>query len=438
MDDKWANIDIVFRNGLKDFEVLPPQEVWDKINPLLKRKRKQLVLMRAAALIAAILLMSFLAYRWSREVSTRIDGAVTALSVEASSPLISNGQQNITGDKGNIIANSIQGRSTKDILAKARDAEVEKTFTPGIAYLLETNTLSIRGVESHNSSFLLNMNSSKKNSFEIKSVDQQFVPESSPINSTKRWSVSAMGSPTYYSQFESGNDAIAKQLIASEQPVVSYSGGVAFSYKINKRFSIQSGLFYSSLGKKVDGINAFSGFQNYDYTKGDHNFEVLTASGTVYTSNADVFLIERGPGERILTNYTIDVFDPTKANLQYINNTLHQNFNYLELPVVLRYKFIDKTIDLNLIGGISYNLLVKNSVYTMIDGNKYPIGKTEGLNLITLSSSLGLGMEYSFSNSLSLNLEPMFRYYINPFNEVTGSKNHPYSFGLFSGISFKF
>ena len=228
------------------------------------------------------------------------------------------------------------------------------------------------------------------------------------------------------------------RLMASEQPLISYSGGVALSYKINKRFSIQSGLYYSSLGQEIDGINSFGGFQKYDYTKGDHNFEVLTTNGTVYTNNADVFLISTSPGERILTNYTNDVFDPEKANLQYINNTLIQNFSFLELPVVLRYKIVDKTIDFNLIGGISYNMMVNNSVYTMIDGGKYPIGKTEGLNLINLSSSLGMGMEYNFSEKLSLNLEPTFRYYLNPFNEPAGSKIHPYSFGIFSGISYRF
>ena len=69
------------------------------------------------------------------------------------------------------------------------------------------------------------------------------------------------------------------------------------------------------------------------------------------------FLNASGPGERIKTVFTNDVFDPEKASLQYMDNNLIQNFSYLELPVVLRYKFIDKAMDFNLIGGISYNLL---------------------------------------------------------------------------------
>jgi hypothetical protein len=74
----------------------------------------------------------------------------------------------------------------------------------------------------------------------------------------------------------------------------------------------------------------------------------------------------------------------------------------------------------------------------MIDGNKYPIGETKGLNPISLSSTLGMGMEYNFSKNLSLNFEPTFRYYLNPFNDIVGSKIHPYSFGIFSGVSYKF
>jgi hypothetical protein len=93
---------------------------------------------------------------------------------------------------------------------------------------------------------------------------------------------------------------------------------------------------------------------------------------------------------------------------------------------------------MNFIGGVSYNFLLNNSVYTVIDGGRYPIGKTEGLSLMTFSSSIGMGMEYSFAKNVSFSLEPTFRYYLSPLNEVTGIKIHPYSFGIFSGVSYKF
>jgi hypothetical protein len=133
-----------------------------------------------------------------------------------------------------------------------------------------------------------------------------------------------------------------------------------------------------------------------------------------------------------------ETFDPEKANLQYLNNSLKQNYSYLELPVFLRYKVIDKALDVNVIGGLSYNFLVNNSVYTMNEGNRYSIGKTDGLSIMTFSSSFGMGMEYAFTKNISLNLEPTFRYYLNPFKNIDGADIHPYSFGVFSGISFRF
>jgi hypothetical protein len=223
----------------------------------------------------------------------------------------------------------------------------------------------------------------------------------------------------------------------SEDPVVSYTGGVGLSYKISKRFSIQSGLYYSSMGQTLDGINTFGGFKRYDNSKGDNNFEILTSSGTISASNPDVF-VNAEASDRVITKFTNDVFDPKKASLQYINSSLTQSLSYLELPVILRYKIIDKTIGINVIGGMSYNLLVNNSVYTEVDGSKYVIGDTRGLNPLSLSSSLGMGMEYSFSKKLSLNLEPTFRYYLNPFSVSSGTYIHPYSFWIFSGVSYKF
>jgi hypothetical protein len=223
-----------------------------------------------------------------------------------------------------------------------------------------------------------------------------------------------------------------------EHPQISYTGGVALAYKVNRRFSVQSGIYYSSIAQKIAGISAFSGFEKYDYTKGVRNFGIQTANGTIYTSNGDVFLMDDLEQDRIQTKYTNDVFDPLKAELEYVNSSLFQNFSYLELPVFIKYKVLDRTVDLNVIGGFSSNVLVNNSVYTPVNGGKYQIGNTDDLNNITFSSSLGMGMEYSVSGNLSLNLEPTFRYYLNPFSHLPGMKVHPYSFGIFSGLTYRF
>jgi hypothetical protein len=443
MDDRKANIDLAFRNGLKDYEMLPPPDVWNCIESRIMRKERPAYFMRAAAFLAIAMTMSVLAYRWIGKTATIPAGAVLALNEESSSQFssvtISEPFTQIREQSGSA-RNSL--KSTAESAPVISQIPVADNGVSNIAKMPYTNlwsplkTTSLDIVQ-HQSA----IDGQQMNILTVDNLNQEYqdyLAESITADQSGRWSIAALATPVYYGKINSGPDELSKQIMASEQSVVSYTGGVALSYNVNKRFSIQSGLFYSSFGQEIDGINSFAGFQKYDNTKGDHNFEVLTTNGTVYTNNADVFLFDNVNSNRIVTNYNNDIFDPQKASLDYINNTMRQDFSYLELPVFLRYKLIDRVVDFNLIGGVSYNLLLDNSVYTVIDGSKYMIGTTEGLNMFSISSSLGMGMEYKFSEKLSLNLEPTFRYYLNTFNNVAGSNFHPYSFGIFSGISYKF
>ncbi len=439
MNENEANIDLLFRNGLKDFEVIPPPGVWDGIRSAIKMKFRSHMIFRVAAVVTVLLALSFLTYEWSRNLLTTHPAAVMAINepaLQSVSEPIDNKQVLPAKKIKQVKSSSVVLNVISDTGKVQQEAEIVKP-PEQIMDFRETKSLSIVQNGIADKLFMTPLMKYQANPAKIKYADLQYFPDNVITKPQKRWSIAALASPTYYSSFNSGTDALSKELSTSEQPLISYSGGIAFSFKISKRFSIQSGLYYSSLDQRVDGINSFNGFQKYDNSKGDHNFEVLTTSGTIYTSNPDVFLSSNA-SDRIITNYTADVFDPAKANLQQVSNSIDQNFSYLELPVVLKYKIIDKTLGINLIGGLSYNLLVNNSVYTTVDGSKYSIGKTEGLNSLALSSSLGMGMEYNLSSKLSLNLEPTFRYYLNPFSVSTGSYAHPYSFGIFSGVSYKF
>jgi hypothetical protein len=442
MDKRGINIDVVFRNGLKDFEVLPPPEVWDKINPVLRRKQRPLILARTAAMIAIVISVSFLAYQWAMEMSNGLESVGIAFNELPDNPQITPALSEpvaINRVENTLIKSDYSNEAVVIIAGNEEGTGTSENSSPSTAPIQETVGLSNNNTTLSQGPQIASLSSYENdNSVDIERLTDSFLPVSEDVKDTERWSIAALASPTYYSRFSTGQDEVVQQLMNSEQPVMSYSGGVTFSYKINNRISIQSGLFFSSVGQEVGGINSFGGFSQYSNTKGSRNFEVMTTSGTIYTNNGDVFLSANGPGERISTSYTKDVFDPAKASLQYINDNLLQNFSYLELPIMLRYKFVDKTVDLNLVGGLSYNMLVNNSVYTMVDGSKYFVGKTEGLNMMMLSSSLGMAMEYSFSEKLSLNLEPTFRYYLNPFSPLSSSVTHPYSFGIFSGVSYKF
>ena len=438
MDDRGANIDIVFRNGLKDYEVLPPQDVWDNIRPAIRKKQLPLVIFRAAAMIAVVLSLSLLAYRFSREISAELENPVIALNPESVTPLPGAAAailpyNEVSQNRGVFSRASIpddlvpEAVKTDNIFAAVQNIEnppesddvSDKNNTPAELTALSYGRASYFNPDEENSLTL---------------------PDNTGSKGPNRWSISALFAPTYQSRITSGENEAVSRAMAAEQNIVNYSGGLALSYKINRRFSIQSGLYYSTIGKELTGINAYSGFGQQNNAKGNPVFAVTTSDGTIRTSNSDIFLKDGLAADRIQTYYNNNVFDPVKESLTYLDNSVRQNFSYLELPVILRYKVIDRALDFNIIGGVSSNLLVNNSVYASADGSKTQVGTTEGLNLITFSSSLGMGMEYSFANNLSLNLEPTFRYYISPFNDIDipGMKIHPYSFGVFSGITYKF
>jgi hypothetical protein len=439
MDDKGSNIDVLFRNGLKDYEVLPPPEIWDNIRPAVRKNLQPFSILRAAAMIAVILSLSFLAYRWSLVISTDIAGNSSVINSESGAPGLNTVPLVVPQNMPVAAERILLSYAAKPVTPMARSAEqiiesdvpaqiISQSFEnklPASDYLLKAEPGKMLDNKTGNPSTLI-----------IEPV--HYDPAIASKEVTTRWSVAALISPTYYTTFLTGSTLVTDPLLADNQSRMSYSGGVALSYKINKRFSIQSGLYYSTLGQELAGVYSYGGFENYDMVKGDNNFKILTPSGLVYTDNPDVFLYDAMPQGKIITQYTSDVFDPVKANLQYLDKTLRQNFSYLEFPFIVRYKIVDRGIDFNIIGGLSSNILVENNVYATLNSGKYSVGKTEGMNPLTFSSSLGMGVEYSLSKNFSFNLEPTLRYYLNSFSEMSGMKIHPYSFGVFSGLSYKF
>lgn len=436
MDERWANIDLLFRNGLKDYETLPPQDVWDNIRPAIKKKPNYKRLYKAAAVAAVFTAIGFMSYFMVRGVRENIENTFHALDLTAISPVR---VINRPPEKMLIFIPEEQ------IITAGKPAEESNLFSitsdgyeqvPSVIENLPEISFSLRSSVNELISFVNSQEKEEISQYPAIAESGTYTFDEYRSTVTQRWSLGALASPTYYSNIGSGTNGHTRQLMSSEKAASSYSGGLSVSYKINKRLTIQSGLFYASNGQQVNGVLSFAGFNEFIDSKGSHNFEVMTSSGPVYTKNPDVFL--SGSGERIMTAYTNDVFDPEKASLDYIDNSLIQNFSYIEFPLMLRYKVVDKTVDLNLIGGVSYDFLVSNSVFTMNQDRKYPVGETVGLNQMAISSSLGMGMEYNFSKKITLNLEPTFRYFLNPFDEAYGSKVHPYSFGIFSGFSFKF
>jgi hypothetical protein len=438
MADRGEYVDIFFRNGLKEFEVLPPPDIWENLQPVIRKRQKSSNIFRFAAIAAILLSLSVFSFWLTKELSKDFSGQAISLNQEVipAGFYVAKNQPVATPSIEIPVANS--GITDPVVVNENHSSELIYLKMPSAGLFSVTNKVSKlqKGLEPVIPSGDIIANSNSAEIEKLNLTPGNFLSENSE-NEINRWTVSAMASPNYFSSVSFGKNDASNDLVNSEKPSTSYTGGMTFSYNVNKRISVQSGVYYSSIGQKVTGISSFSGFRNYYDAKGSSEFSIQTSSGTIVSTNNDIFLRDN-IAARVLTRYTIDSFDPTKADLIYLNNYVTQNFNYLEIPILLKYKAIDRKIDINFIGGISYNMLVGNSAFAYVSGVKRSIGKTEGLSPVNFSSSLGLGFEYNLSEKTSLSLEPTFRYYLTPLGGLVGSSIHPYSFGIFSGLSYKF
>jgi hypothetical protein len=437
MVEREANIDLLFRNGLSDYEALPPSDIWEGIKPVVARPKRSFLLLRIAASAVILVVSGLLTAMLIRNIPPGTENTTSALISRPGPDQVLN--ENITSSRQPVVslATAITEVSqvAEDIKSPVNAATAFTLPAPGL-YTPIVKSSPVREISKNNRPGSMQKAYNPSYSGIEAEADVQ-VKENIPARVNK-WSIGAMITPAYYSRFDLSSNDAASEIVKSEEAAFSYSGGVMFAYNLSRRFSVQTGINYSSIGQRIDGVTSYSGFGKYLDSKGESQFGVVTSSGTISSRNNDIYLTDNNSGARVMTMYKTEVFDPVKNGLSYINSSLTQNFNYLEVPVMLKYKLIDRNIGLKVIGGVSYNILVNNSAYTTSGGSKYFIGKTEGLSPVTLSSSLGMGMEYNFSGKLSLNLEPTFRYYITPLGGLAGSTIHPYSLGILSGISYKF
>lgn len=433
-----SNIDILFRDGLKNTEVLPPESVWENIAPFVKRRNNAAFFFRIAAGIAVLTSLGMLAYYFVTGSPYGQGEGDIASSFNSGSPLFNPSYMNIpleNEDAGEV------NEKAAIVLTKATMPAVDNDDIKKIDGRRFT-ALDFKQSTDQQVSSLRNYDPAPD---EIKAKSEPFmifntglidVEPEEETRANDRWKVGAMVSPTYLSSnIKTANQAL-NQINDNETAVLSYSGGFSVSYRMSGRLSLQTGLYYSSLGRDVQGVNSYTGFEPYASSKSGTFFGVSTSSGTVNSTNNNVYLSDIA-GNRIDGVFSQDNFDPVKSGLTAFGNSVRQNFEFLEVPLVLKYKLVDGTMNFNILGGMSYNFLVGNRAWAISDeGSKKSLGATEGVENLLLSSSLGMSMEYNISKNVSLNLEPQIRYFLNTGGDL-GSGN-PYTFGVFSGMHFRF
>ncbi|SFD28939.1 hypothetical protein [Flavobacterium phragmitis] len=137
------------------------------------------------------------------------------------------------------------------------------------------------------------------------------------------------------------------------------------------------------------------------------------------------------------SNLSPAIIQSTFANSN--NTELTQTLSYYELPIEFNYAIKkDKSrFNIEAFGGLSTMLLQTNSLEMRSDEIALrSIGTSRNISKVNIASNVGLGFSYELTKKIQIEINPLFKYYMNTFKDDNDAK--PYSLSLQSGFSYKF
>lgn len=481
--DKY-NIDKLFSENLKTFEEEPPVHVWGNVKEELsgvKHKRRVVLIWAVAASIGLIIAFGtgyFVAnYNTveqfiSKDESTDQGKIINDNNIRKNLSEFNRSKTDLRqATEEDIIPEneSVSGRpelnapQTHTSISNAekvifKNNSRKANDTPGKLTILQTLIPDKKSLLANiNPSNSLNAGSSKDiaNSKDIK--DKGNVEELTPpklkseqkklneqlayVDTKKKakWTLGGQGAPTYSyrhinqigssSQLYAGSTLPVNQSDYSEEALMAYAGGVDIGYSVSKRISIHSGVTYSKIGQVKKNI-AFTSDRASFGVGGTDIVDLETAFGNISTSKDNFHFIDSVPdGGGITTNSVSYVVNDSK---------IIQNFQYLEIPLLISYKVIDKQIDFNVKGGISPGILIGNKAYVNNELGEQELGKTDDVKSMIYNTVIGFGIGYDITKKIQIKFEPQFKYSINSITEGIEVENHPYSISFFTGLEFAF
>ncbi len=243
--------------------------------------------------------------------------------------------------------------------------------------------------------------------------------------SESRWSAGPNVAPVYFNAMGEGSPIDPGFSPNSKSGSTNLSFGVSIAYAVTKKLSVRSGIHKAEYGYNTNNVGfsptlaaSTSGrLQNIDFAAGPEN---LSASSP---------------------NLNLDSSDSVAPEFSTLNSTrdgtIAQSFGYLEVPLELNYALIDRRIGVNLVGGISSLFLIDNSLSLNSGELTTEIGEANNLNNLNFSTNIGFGVNYKFTPKVQLNIEPVFKYQLNTFSNVSG-EFRPFTIGVYSGLNFRF
>ncbi len=446
------NIDRLFQEKFKDFDAIPSENVWDKIDKELgpkKRKKRPVIIplwFQAAGIAAAVSLLITIGndtLNQNNNTNQTITNTNSATNPQHKNTLKNNQRNNnnniITNpyilltslnniakneDNPNTTPNTANGKTSENnVMSIFRQLENTRDFTiinkAEIDNLLRNFNREISAKNKASRTDATNENEdNKKSILEKVAVNENEEEPKEKTKNSNRWMINPNVAPVYFNSLSSGSPIAAEFNDNTKSGSVTMSYGLNIAYQVSDRLSVRSGV------NKV----------NYGYNTNDIAFTPTTQANNITS------IAYSKTGENIAVGDQNSITQALSPEIVSKNNiydgVIAQEIGYIEVPLEVKYRIVDKKLGVNLIGGISSLFLTDNSIALESERLITNIGESRNVNNTNVSTNIGIGVDYKMSDNIQVNVEPMFKYQVNTFTNDGGFK--PYTLGVYTGLSFKF
>ena len=447
------NLDKLFQEQLKNLEATPNKRVWNNIeSKLKKKKRKLLPFWWFSGGVAALLLLGLLFYPLSKEENNfiKIDSKTiitenTKSDIETKTiektkvdsiilPKQRKEQVLVADKKRNLkqlnkkknnhknIDNKKELVSTKSAMKKnfLADSSIKKTIVPlkkeKVAFYKKATVFpdkinDLKQEEVTKTEKKINTKKVDLNKL-IKKKDSIII--SKPL--INKWSIAPVFAVLNSNSF-TNTSPIDNNLSNSTKGKNSFSYGFKIGYKINKKWSIQSGIHLQEISYVNNQVTIVS--------------TISRNSSSVAFNTGDSFSFQGNPSK------SLDIASSSLLNTASLNGNLNQEYGYIEIPVEVKYNLLNTSkFNTQIVAGFSSLFLNKNEV---ILNSQFlsKSGKATNLNNVNFSGNLGFDFNYSLNTKWSINLNPMFKTQLNTFSKNSNGFS-PFNIGVYTGVKYSF
>lgn len=469
---KDKNLDDLFRSKLQNYEQEPPAYLLENIlaGAASARQKRKMMFWRVAGVAAAVLLAFVAGWQFNARDEFGTEPQVVVgqqQAIENAVEAVSEKHAAQAATENTLLAAASEPALTAPVKTPStvQNSNPEKNTILTEPLLVASND-EIRGMNPLKSLFRLldrendgaNENSLQERKGKAglqdwveKTIDQQIMEHNRQLamaqdkpREKRRWMVGAQVSPAYSVDRSNHSQVYASNMInsSSENPV-DLGGGLSVQYKVGKRLSVQSGVYYSGMGQSSGNSSNTVGreYMFADVNRGNEYFNANVAidaqsSKMLMNSTAGVIEFADVPSGIVLGT---NLEDKSFASAVVVSDAnFIQNFEYIEIPLYVRYTILDSRFDVEMLGGFSSNVLVGNNTYMESSSGKSLVGSTKDMESLNYSGTLGIGLKYGLSKRVYLNVEPRVKYYLNSLNSNSAVTYKPYTVGVFTGLSYEF